>query len=167
MEIKDNKKRGKHQTTPHYKASIAQKGRDKKQFNKQDANNPASSPPTWSFYYYRTNGLFGWTQGRSLNLGTLLGMGYPGTALSWVQEATGYWCLHFSRSNQALVFNSIRLSSFNRQCVCMLGFSGLKTTKCSSTKMSPETSRNFLRHNLQHGQKSTDLGSCYSSPSPG
>ena len=32
MEIKDNKKRGKHQTTPHYKASIAQKGRDKKQF---------------------------------------------------------------------------------------------------------------------------------------
>ena len=32
MEIKDNKTRGKHQTTPHYKASIAQKGRDKKQF---------------------------------------------------------------------------------------------------------------------------------------
>ena len=32
MEIKDNKKRGKHQTTPHYKASTAQKGRDKKQF---------------------------------------------------------------------------------------------------------------------------------------
>lgn len=32
MEIKDNKQREKHQTTPHYKASIAQKGRDKKQF---------------------------------------------------------------------------------------------------------------------------------------
>ena len=32
MEIKDNKQREKHQTTPHYKAAIAQKGRDKKQF---------------------------------------------------------------------------------------------------------------------------------------
>lgn len=63
MEIKDNKKWEKHQTTLHYKASIAQKGRDKKQFevlgiqiNKLGlkANSVLCiSPPTQRLHWWR------------------------------------------------------------------------------------------------------------------